>query len=775
MLKKGNNVIMKKREKPSVLILCFCVWGMFLSGCSDSQPVMTKEEPETVAYEKVLEEEALPDKSELISMNLQQGEESLGEPRIMIRQEQLDKGIFTSEYLHEIKRNVDGILTELLSGEGALSEENSRLFSLSALEQLKTVDWSELKERWSREEGKFDCFCVPNLLWADSGYEFVYVYTEEDEKEDIPSEEQGKITWIKLVVSGTGTIQGFFTGEEKAADNNPYLIDGLKADRWFVDTYMERVITEGKTDRGKILADLSEKIDGGAAIFPQNEKDYIDVSLIAEQTKYNFSDLLEEEEVLSEGWVANPYYDTWYYPTYNTENELALVYYLYPDFEKMNTAGGEALILYTMVDKTSGEIGFLQAEAIFLEKEEYHKKREKIDLRFLVAKDSLGSTWGVLYPSGTEENIFRKWKVEEYVERVGKIFDGYSQADDWIEELFTHEGAEQINRLLEEIKEITRKGWKRRENSTAYYYSQNEQEGRAHFRFYYCYWGRGMYSAERVLGMDVWISPDGIEEIRTEWLWREPIQEEKVSHRTDVLMEFSGKDIEPYLQTDWTKEELLSGFGRKIEPNGSGDGWDFSLADIDFDGIPEMLVTISYWAGGNSLYVYRQQGDEVISYVDTYGVFGDRFFSRLDPTEISPYLNIDLLGIYKNEGGEYRYLSMDCNSHGGDFRGGWGEFILYETRLEPKAAPEEILRVSYVYPLENIELYFKGDKVYGRAVLGELLEEYMDGWNPLEWSYATAKTRFARDIVAWEQIGREEEKQQELQSLYQDLQGLVGW
>ena len=765
---------MEKREKLSVLILCLCVWGMLLNGCNDSQSAMTREEPETAVYEKELEKEVLLDESGLISINLQQGEANPGEPGIMIREEHLDKGIFTSEYLHEIKRNADGILTELLSREGALSEENRRLFSLSALEQLKAVDWSELKGKWSREEGGYDCFCMPNLLWADSGYEFVYVYREEGKKGDIPSDEQDEITWIKLVVSETGTIQGFFTGEEKAADNDPYLIAGLRADRWFVDTYTERVIGEGKAERGKILA-ASFGIDEGSAILPQFEKDYIDISLIAERAKENLSDLLEEEKVLPEGWVLSPYYDAWYYPSYSTENEFALVYYLYPDFGEMSAAGGEALILYTMVNKTSGELSFLQTEAVFLEKERYHEKRAKIDLRFLVVEDSRGTTAGSLASRGTEENIFGEWEVEEYVERVGKIFDRYSQADDWAEDLFTHDGEEQINRLLEEVKELTRKGWKRRENNTAYYYPQNEQEGRAQFRFYYCYWARGRYSAERVLGMDVWISPDGIEEIRTEWLWREPIQEEEISHRTDVLTEFSKRDIEPYLQLDWSRDELLQGLNREIEPNGSGDGWNFSLADIDFDGIPEMLVTISYWAGGNSLYVYRQQGNEVVSYVDTYAVFKDRFYSGLDPTEISPYLNIDLLGIYVNEAGEYRYLSMDCSLHGGDIRGGWGEFVLYETKLEPEATLEEILRVSYVYPEECMELYFKGDKVYGKVALGERLEEYMDGWKPVEFSYATAKTRFARDIAGWEPNGKEEEKQQELQSLYQDLQGLVSW
>ena len=60
---------------------------------------MMKEEPKAAVYEEELEKEVLLDESGLISINLQQGEANPGEPGIMIREEHLDKGIFTSEYL----------------------------------------------------------------------------------------------------------------------------------------------------------------------------------------------------------------------------------------------------------------------------------------------------------------------------------------------------------------------------------------------------------------------------------------------------------------------------------------------------------------------------------------------------------------------------------------------------------------------------------------------------------------------------------------------------
>ena len=46
-------------------------------------------------------------------------------------------------------------------------------------------------------------------------------------------------------------------------------------------------------------------------------------------------------------------------------------------------------------------------------------------------------------------------------------------------------------------------------------------------------------------------------------------------------------------------------------------GWEFWLADIDFDGIQEMLISfLANHCGQNSLYVYKYENNSVSSYLD---------------------------------------------------------------------------------------------------------------------------------------------------------------
>ena len=78
-----------------------------------------------------------------------------------------------------------------------------------------------------------------------------------------------------------------------------------------------------------------------------------------------------------------------------------------------------------------------------------------------------------------------------------------------------------------------------------------------------------------------------------------------------------GKDaaINAYLIIDWTSREVL--WEHDIMPNDSGTGWEFWLADIDFDGIQEMLISfLANHCGQNSLYVYKYENNSVSSYLD---------------------------------------------------------------------------------------------------------------------------------------------------------------
>ena len=62
--------------------------------------------------------------------------------------------------------------------------------------------------------------------------------------------------------------------------------------------------------------------------------------------------------------------------------------------------------------------------------------------------------------------------------------------------------------------------------------------------------------------------------------------------------------VNAYLTVNWTSREIL--WEHDIMPNDSGRGWEFWLADIDLDGIDEMLISfLANHCGQNSLYVYQ--------------------------------------------------------------------------------------------------------------------------------------------------------------------------
>ncbi len=241
------------------------------------------------------------------------------------------------------------------------------------------------------------------------------------------------------------------------------------------------------------------------------------------------------------------------------------------------------------------------------------------------------------------------------------------------------------------------------------------------------------------------------------------IDEEKISQNK---VRSSETTEEPsFLTVDWTDYEIL--MGHSIEPEDSGRGWEFSVADVDFDGTLELLVTFAAnHCGQNALYIYKQENGRVVSYADTYAVFEKYVTSDIDYKAISSYMDIDLLAAYKNQNHEYRYLSLDYSIFGGDERGDIGTVTLYESFLGKKTAPVKLAEISYVLPEENVEMCFRGERVCDAGELRERLDEYMEGYTEVEIQYETAEKSFARDIVAQS----DEFKAKELEELYKALQ-----
>lgn len=223
-----------------------------------------------------------------------------------------------------------------------------------------------------------------------------------------------------------------------------------------------------------------------------------------------------------------------------------------------------------------------------------------------------------------------------------------------------------------------------------------------------------------------------------------------------------------FLTVDWIDYEIL--MGHSIEPEDSGRGWEFSVADVDFDGTLELLVTFAAnHCGQNALYIYKQEKGRVVSYADTYAVFEKYVTSDIDYKTISSYMDIDLLAAYKNQNHEYRYLSLDYSIFGGDERGDIGTVTLYESFLGKQTAPVKLAEISYVLPEENVEMCFRGERVCDAGEMRERLDEYMEGYTEVEIQYETAEKSFARDIVAQS----DEFKAKELEELYKALEKLL--
>lgn len=231
-------------------------------------------------------------------------------------------------------------------------------------------------------------------------------------------------------------------------------------------------------------------------------------------------------------------------------------------------------------------------------------------------------------------------------------------------------------------------------------------------------------------------------------------------------------DILPFLAFDWTDDEVLF---HSIQPEDSARGWVFSLADVDFDGSLEVLITFTAnHCGGDSLYIYKQDEEKVFSLADTYATFREdvTWISREGHEEWSPYLDIGLLDAYVNEEGEYQYLSLDYTLFGGGpWNNGFGELYLYVTTLERDAQPVKLAEIHFNEneSFEGMEIYFQEEKVDAPEKLHELLEQYMAGYTKVEMEYKTLEVSFQRDIVAF----NENEKRQCLEDLYESLRDLL--
>lgn len=448
----------------------------------------------------------------------------------------------------------------------------------------------------------------------------------------------------------------------------------------------------------------------------------------------SFQEFQEQDWVgLDTGWTADRYYDCYY--TYITEAEgyIGYIYYIYADYETMKAQDTQAVELGFHITTEDGKICDTELHLYDMTREEYQAFREWQGGRIAVMED--GEIVGGGYAIPGQDRLYLD---------AGDIVYG----DAGFEELTSG------------IRENTVDGWQLRDGYDLYYLIQDDSQGRIHYRYYF-YWSKPEEKYEKVLVTDAWVSEMGIEGLQPHWFCTR-------RHREDVrsVPEYEMSDIEAYLTVDWSDEAILM-MDHTIWPNDSAWGWEFTIADMDFDGEQEFFVNfIANHCGSNALYIYKQEDGKVSSYADMIAVQQRYILGPQEYKKILPYMDIEFIDAYANSAQEYRYLTMDWTSFGGDIHGGINTYILYETLL-PEGEPREIARIAYCGPEESRELYFLGEKVYEAGKLKDLVDSYMAGYTKVEMPYRTVEKTFPRGIVGYS----EEEREQENRELWEAIRG----
>lgn len=431
---------------------------------------------------------------------------------------------------------------------------------------------------------------------------------------------------------------------------------------------------------------------------------------------------------LDAGWTADRYYDCYY--TYITEAEgyIGYTYYIYPDYEIMKTQDAKAVELGFHMTVEEGKICDTELQLYDMTREEYQAFRKWQGGRIAVMEEGEIVGGGSILIPGQD----RLYLDAGYILENGDVG---------------------LTELADGIRENTGDGWQLRDGYDLYYLILDDKPGRIHYRYYF-YWHKPGEAYEKVLVADAWVSEMGIEELQSHWFWT-------CRHRKDArpVPTYEAFAIEAYMTVDWSDEEILM-MGHTIWPGDSAQGWEFTIADMDFDGEQEFLVNfIANHCGSNALYIYKQEDGEVFSYADMIAVPQRYILGPQEYKEILPCMDIEFMDAYVNSAQEYRYLTMDWTSFGGDIHGGIETYILYETLL-PEGEPREIARIEYCGPEESRELYFLGEKVYEAGRLRDMIDSYMAGYTKVEMPYRTVQKTFPREIVGYSEKEREQENRE---------------
>lgn len=770
------------------VVVLFAVCCIHLIACSDGKSADIYEPADEYRQEENAEDDVVGSDAEetaaIREYSLQRNTKSkndIEEPEYLLEKDFVGKGVFQSEYVTETDAFIAGLLMEAIEQQGRIPEGISRYFSDQAIGQLQETDWTLLHESWAADSYFYDSYYTITWLFGNVGYDFTYSFFPDKGTQAVN---------MRILIDPCGSIRTVDADIcERSGESGDLDTQGL-----FREEYVEKVIEEGLVYQRKYLwssldtegtsgkDDSSFPASGDMALSGERLGEILITLLESRGEKTDeYRELFKDENTflqfqesgrsrLETDWKANRYYDCYFIDTFEETGCVEFLYNIYPDYEKMDTDQASAVTLRCSVDVHDGKLSGASMETCPMPMEEYHEARTWTGQRIVLMEKGGSGIIGydtVTLPIPGEQGRERtpeELRTDILGKRLIADLDAKALENGEIKELLAEERAEWLTDIADRMEEELETGWKIREDYDCYYYIHDRRAERVHYRYYFYFDKQGM-KTRKALALDLLISKDGIETMKEHWFMTEPDTVQMAGQPA------SGKPstvISPFLTFDWTADDVL--MSHSISPEDSARGWEFSLADADFDGGPEMLVTFTAnHCGGNSLYIYKQDGNEVSSLADTYATFEEDVAVYIENYgRISPYLDVELLDVYVDADGGYKYLSLDYSLFGGDERGGYGNLVLYATTLCDDSGPLRVMEFNFNCPGEEREIYFLGDRVYELGRLRDLLAEYMDGYTKMEMELKTSEVIFPREIIAMD----ETEKRQWLEELYESLRDL---
>lgn len=196
------------------------------------------------------------------------------------------------------------------------------------------------------------------------------------------------------------------------------------------------------------------------------------------------------------------------------------------------------------------------------------------------------------------------------------------------------------------------------------------------------------------------------------------------------------EEILPYMEYDWLADRNID---RYLDTS-----WIMSLADLNLDGQPEMLVTLPIYNSVDLTFVYTVDDGIVIYCGEIIAGLAynenDAFISG------DNYLPSSYLDVYQNDSGEFRYLSSDDYT-----RYDHGYYQIYESSFDGTSIScEPAFAIDFAKGSDGTMhyAYATGDWLEQENVIADdedytgftqMMEAYMEGYEKVDVSFTVSE------------------------------------